>query len=139
MSDDHTPPMEPTPHRERKRRRRANASAEQPRKKRRVVKVTEVEDAQLDVLARRQSVTVPRLLVESALALGERGGIADRRMAIESLFELRRSLAGIANNVNQLAAYAHQNGVMRDDLRATMEAVRASVAEINETVEWMRL
>lgn len=128
---------EQTPHRERKRRRRANAG--KPRTIDHRVKVTEEEAAQLAVLAGRQSVSVPRLLVESAFALGERGGIADRRMAIESLFELRRSLAGIANNVNQLAAYAHQNGVMRDDLRETMEAVRASVAEINETVEWMRL
>ena len=57
-------------------------------------------------LAEEQQVSVPRLLIEAALA--SRGETpTERRHAMVALFGLRRSLAGMATNVNQLAAHAN--------------------------------
>ena len=53
-------------------------------------------------------VSVPRLLVESALSGVETP--AERRAWIAGLFELRRLLATVANNVNQLAKVANTSG-----------------------------
>jgi hypothetical protein len=51
---------------------------------------------------------VPHLLVESALSGVETP--AERRAWIAGLFELRRLLATVANNVNQLAKVANTSG-----------------------------
>ena len=51
---------------------------------------------------------MPRLLVESALSGVETP--AERRAWIAELFELRRLLATVANNVNQLAKVANTSG-----------------------------
>ena len=76
-------------------------------------------------LAAEQHVTVPRLLVESARRGGEtptqrRGG--DRR----SCSRCGAQLAGIANNVNQLARVANTDGRAPVGTAAALEGVRAS-------------
>ena len=53
-------------------------------------------------------VSVPRLMVEAALSGVETP--AQRRAWIGELFELRRLLATVANNVNQLAKVANTSG-----------------------------
>ncbi len=55
------------------------------------------------MLAEAQHVSVPRLLVECALAVTPGQTVTDRRDAIAELFALHRLLTSIANNVNQLA------------------------------------
>jgi hypothetical protein len=70
------------------------------------VLVTAEEEARLVALAEQQRVTVPRLLIEAALAGGGETP-TQRRHALVALFALRRSLAGLATNVNQLAAQAN--------------------------------
>src|SRR4051794_9659558 len=81
----------PAPKRVLARRRRANVAGG--RRHRHEVKVTPEEEARLLLLAEAQGVTVPRLLVESALsAAGETP--AERRNAIAELFGLHRLLAG---------------------------------------------
>ena len=52
--------------------------------------------------------SVPRLMVESALSGVETP--TDRKQQIAELFEVRRLLATIANNVNQLARAANISG-----------------------------
>jgi hypothetical protein len=87
------------------------ARREREREPRRVfqqVKLTEAERDQLRVRAAALGVSVPRLLVESALEGRETP--TERRGLIVELFEVRRLLATVANNVNQLARAANISG-----------------------------
>jgi hypothetical protein len=72
------------------------------------VKLTEAEREQLRARAAELGVSVPRLMVESALSGVETS--TDRRAMIAELFEVRRLLATVANNVNQLARAANISG-----------------------------
>ncbi len=100
-------PQSQPPNRPFGRRRRANVA-----RGRRVayqVKLTEEEQVRLLELAEAQQVTIPRLLVESALAsTGETP--ARRRQAMVGLFKIEHLLATVANNVNQLARIANISG-----------------------------
>jgi 16S rRNA U516 pseudouridylate synthase RsuA-like enzyme len=73
------------------------------------VKLTEGERDQLRARAAELGVSVPRLLVESALAEATVTG-TERRAEMVELFEVRRLLATVANNVNQLARVANTAG-----------------------------
>lgn len=96
----------PTPKKQLARRRRHNVAGG--RKHSHRVKVTEFEEARLAQLAEAHRVSVPRLLVESALAdSGETP--TQRREAMAELFAIRRALANTANNVNQLARAANSD------------------------------
>jgi hypothetical protein len=66
--------------------------------------LTEAEDAVLQVRAAAAGVTVAALLAEAGL-----GQLAapDRRAVISELFAIRRHVAGMATNVNELAAAAN--------------------------------
>jgi hypothetical protein len=89
------------------RSRRAREPA--PRQVVQKVKLTERERDQLRARAGELGVSVPRLLVESALADVTVTG-TERRAETAELFETRRLLATVANNVNQLARLANTSG-----------------------------
>ncbi|MEG2578906.1 MAG: plasmid mobilization relaxosome protein MobC, partial [Glutamicibacter sp.] len=82
------------------RRRRANV--EGGRQHHHKVKVTPEEEGMLLRLAEAQHVTIPRLLVESALASESSETPTQRKQAMAELFALHRLLASISNNVNQI-------------------------------------
>src|SRR5690606_21811579 len=85
-----------------KRRRRVEGG----RQHRHVVRVTPEEEGQLLALALRYRVSVPKLLIDSALAGGAANAAANasvRDELLTELFKAYRVLAGIANNVNQIA------------------------------------
>ena len=87
------------------RKRRANAEGGA-RQKFYKVKVTSGEQAQLEGRAIEQRVTVPRLMVESALATTSET-ITERRQLAVQLVEIKDLLANLANNANQLAKFAN--------------------------------
>ncbi|WP_432497807.1 plasmid mobilization relaxosome protein MobC [Kineococcus gypseus] len=114
------------------RRRRENVGGA--RRHAHQVKVSAQEELALQVRAGRLGISVPRLLVEAALAEGAPGdprgsrgtsgggaggagdgaagglrGVtpAERAALAQELFAVRRLLAGVANNVNQLARVAN--------------------------------
>ncbi|MGI8902298.1 MAG: plasmid mobilization relaxosome protein MobC [Solirubrobacteraceae bacterium] len=98
------------------------------------VKLTEEEQAELVGLAAAQEVTVPRLLVESALAsTGETP--ARRRQAMVGLFEIRRLLATVANNVNQLARVANISGEVPGRLGPVLVELREVMGRIVEAID----
>jgi Bacterial mobilisation protein (MobC) len=98
------------------------------------VRVTPAEEARLRLLAEQQRVTVPRLLVESALAeVGET--TTRRRDAITELFRLRRTLIGVATNVNQLAKHANATGTFPSDADAVLPRVREMCARIDGVID----
>jgi hypothetical protein len=80
----------------------------QPRSVEQKVRLSLEERGQLRERAAELGVSVPRLLVESALSGAETA--TGRRVMIAELFEVRRLLATVANNVNQLAKVANTSG-----------------------------
>ena len=75
--------------------------------------------------------SVPRLLVESALSGVETP--TDRKEQIAELFEARRLLATVANNVNQLARSANISGQV--DVGRRLEE---TLGEVDELLARMR-
>lgn len=119
------------------RRRRANAEGGRQHSHR--VKVTPAEEGMLLRLAEAQHVTVPRLLVESALAAASSETPTERRDAIAELFRLHRLLAAISNNVNQMAKATNATGQVQDELEATLAAVRRTAERIDDAIDGLSL
>ena len=76
--------------------------------------------------------SVPRLMVESALSGVETP--TERRRLVAELFEARRLLATVANNVNQLARAANISGQVHEGrrLERTLAGVDELVAELRK-------
>ncbi len=96
------------------------------------VKLTPAERDQLRARATELGVSVPRLLVESALSEVETA--TDRRRWLAELFETRRLLATVANNVNQQARLANTTGEVAaaDRLERTLHEVDELLAKLRE-------
>ncbi|WP_235857242.1 MobC family plasmid mobilization relaxosome protein [Occultella glacieicola] len=103
------------------------------------MKVTPEEEAVLLRLALAQEVTVPRLLVESALASETGETATERRNAIAELFRAHRLLAAISNNVNQMAKATNATGEVQEDLVETLRAVRRTAGRIDEAIDGLSL
>jgi hypothetical protein len=102
-----------------------------PRRVYQQVKLTEEERDQLRARAAALGMSVPRLMVESALS-----GVAtptDRRRTMAELFETRRLLATVANNVNQLARAANISGQVHEGQR-----LEKTLADVDELVAQLR-
>jgi hypothetical protein len=116
--------------RPKRRVRRARSQAE-PRRVYQQVTLTEAERGQLRARAAELGVSVPRLLVEAALSGVETP--TDRKQQIAELFEVRRLLATVANNVNQLARSANISGQV--DVGQRLER---TLGEVDELLARMR-
>jgi Bacterial mobilisation protein (MobC) len=94
------------------------------------VKLTQKERDQLRARAAELGMSVPRLMVESALSGVETP--TERRRIMAELFETRRLLATIANNVNQLARAANISGQVSEGrrLEQTLRDVDELVAQL---------
>ena len=119
------------------RRRRANYSGGRPY--RHEVRVSPEEEAVLLGLAGEQQVTVPRLLVESALAQGRGETLTERRDALAKLFAVYRLLASVANNVNQIAHVANTNRQVPVDTGTVLEEVRKVAARVDAVIDELSL
>jgi hypothetical protein len=95
------------------------------------VKLTDEERDQLRARAAELGMSVPRLLVESALSGVETP--TERRRTVAELFEIRRLLATVANNVNQLARSANISGQVHEGRR-----LEQTLAEVDELVAQLR-
>ena len=114
------------------RRRRANVAGGRRHSHR--VLVTPEEEAQLVQRAERERVSVPRLLIEAALAeAGETP--TERRHAMTALFGLRRSLAGLAINVNQLAKQGNVTGQFPREADTVLPEIRRAVERIDSMID----
>lgn len=98
------------------------------------VDVVGSDRAVLARLAGEQRMTVPRLLVESALSpVGETP--TQRRDALAELFAVRRLRAAVSNNVNQVARHANAGEEFPQEAAAVLAAVRRTVGRIDATLE----
>lgn len=115
------------------RRRRENVAGG--RSSRHEVRVSPEEEGILLRLALAQNVTIPRLLVESALASETIETATDRKQVIASLFAMHRLLAGIANNVNQIAKATNATHEVQPATVQTLAKVREVAERIDETID----
>lgn len=115
------------------RRRRANV--EGGRQHVHKVKVTPEEEAQLLQLAEAQGVTIPRLLVESALTSGASETPTERKQGLAELFAIHTLLARVSNNVNQIARHANAGDEFPKDAGSVLAYVRKIAFRIDETVD----
>lgn len=115
-----------------RRRRRANIAGG--RRHKHEVKVTPEEEARLLMLAGEQRVSVPRLLVESALSGGGETP-TERRELLAELFAVHRVLSGMANNVNQIAKATNATGEIQADTAASLEALRRSARRLDQVID----
>lgn len=121
------------PNRSLARRRQANAPSGRPISHK--VRLTEEEHARLLKLADEQEVTIPRLLVESALASTSGETPTQRRQAMVELFAIRHQLATVANNINQLARIANVSGEVPGGLEPVLLELRGLARRIDDTLD----
>lgn len=126
-----------TPRRFFSRRRRANVKGG--RQFAHKVRVSAEEEGELLRLAHEAGVTVPRLLVEAALAQPQGETATERRETLQHLFKMHRLLANIANNVNQIAWKTNATGELQKETFATLDAVRRSAARIDDAIDRLTL
>lgn len=118
-----------------RRRRRANVVGGRTHKHE--VWVSAEEELALLGRANVAGVSVPRLLVESALAdRSEDAGLGAGRMAaLTDLFALTRLVAAMSRNVNQLAKVANATGELPAETEATLAAIRRTVGRLDDLAE----
>ncbi|MEO7017088.1 MAG: plasmid mobilization relaxosome protein MobC [Leifsonia sp.] len=114
------------------RQRRKNSDT--PREKVYRVYVSADEDVQLRARAVVRDVTVPRLLFESAMAASVETS-TDRKAAIVELFEVRKLLANIANNANQVAKFANTESMFPAEAQSLIAEYRAIVPRLSEAID----
>jgi len=115
------------------RRRRANYAGG--RAHRHEVKVSPEEEALLLRAALAQGVTVPRLLVESALTADRGETATERKQLAAEMFKAIRLLAAVSNNVNQIARHANATGEIAAETQTTLVAVRRVAARVEDAIE----
>ncbi len=114
------------------RRRRENRPAGT--KKRREVWVTAEEDGALIAKAASQKVTVPNLLISTALSEysdspTERRALAAELMAVHTL------LARSSNNINQLARQANATGEIPAEAHESLKFIRSVAMRIDRALD----
>jgi hypothetical protein len=103
------------------------------RKKSFQVYVTDVEEAELSRLAELAGMTVPRLLFESALR-SEITTSTRRAEAIAEIFAVRRLMANVANNVNQVAKFANSESAFPAEAEALVAEYRGLVPRMSSAL-----
>lgn len=114
------------------RRRRENSPAGT--KKRRDVWVTVEEEAALVAKAEREKVTVPNLLISSALSETHETTTERRAIAAE-LMSLHNLLARSSNNINQLARQANATGEFPVEAREALKHIRTVAMRIDDAID----
>lgn len=114
------------------RKRRKNADAARVKSYR--VYVTAEEDVQLRARAVVRDVTVPRLLFEAAMS-GHVETDTDRKAAIVEIFAVRKLLANIANNANQLARFANSEGIFPTEAETILTEYRVLVPRLSAAID----
>jgi len=123
-----------------------NGSPEAGRRRRRVeggrlpghrVRVTAEEEARLQLLAGRAGVSVPKLLVDSALSSTAGRTPGERDRVIGEMLQMRRLLSASSVNLNQLAKVANGTGEVPAESAAAIRAMRQTVARLDSLIdEW---
>ena len=99
-----------------------------------MVKVNALEDAQLRGRAVVAGVTVSRLLFESAMNAHIETDTA-RKEVVSEVFAVRRLMANVANNMNQMARYANTESVFPAEAAAVVAEYRSIVPRLSDALD----
>lgn len=97
------------------------------------------EEGALLRLALAQNVTVPRLLVESALATETGQTVTERREVLAELFAVHRLLAVNSNNVNQIARATNATHEVQPATVQTLAKLREVADRVDQVIERLSL
>lgn len=132
VTDDKPGGKAPVRARAKRRRRRENVEGGRTAKTFKVG-VSDREHLALALKADALGWSVPRLLVESALAeVGETA--TDRRELLAELFAVARYLGAVSNNINQIARAANVTGEVAEELDLTLDAVRRTAERVDQAL-----
>lgn len=115
------------------RRRRVSGG----RRHRYSVRFTDTEHELVLAAAAEAGLTVPHLLAETVLLSltgRDRLTAADRRVLAGELAAVRRFLAAVGTNVNQLAAAANSTGHIPPQTETTMRSIAGMLARLDEAL-----
>jgi uncharacterized protein (DUF1778 family) len=96
--------------------------------------LTDDEYAALRRRADRAKVSVPRYLIEAALS-GSASAATEQRQLRREVERTQLVLAGLANNVNQLAKWANTNRVLPDSFESALGDIGRATAAVTEAVQ----
>ncbi|MEX5307661.1 plasmid mobilization relaxosome protein MobC [Kocuria sp. CPCC 205258] len=99
------------------------------------VSMSEKERAQLMVLEQQTGLSPSAILVDAALGTGDPTSLMLRKQELATLLELRRLVATIANNVNQITRHANATGELAAETTATVAEARRIGQEILTVLE----
>ena len=102
---------------------------------RRNVRLTEFEDNALMLKAAEQSVSVQRLLVESALTFEAGETATERRHAVAAILRVERQLAAIGNNLNQIARAVNAGEPVEAGISGSLEYLRGALKRLDQAAD----
>ncbi|BCW86504.1 plasmid mobilization relaxosome protein MobC [Paenarthrobacter ureafaciens] len=113
------------------RRRRANIKGKTQYVR---VSMSEEERTRLLILEGQTGRSASEILVSGALYAENSESLSERRAAASELMAVRRYLAALSNNVNQLAKHANAKDEFPAEARVVLNRVRAIAERVNETI-----
>jgi hypothetical protein len=99
------------------------------------VSMSEQERARLFMLEERTGRSASEILVSGALYAENSESLAERRALASELMAIRRYLAALSNNVNQLARHANATDEFPEEARVSLTRVRAIAERINRNID----
>ena len=103
---------------------------------RRVLRLTEVENAELSIAAQRENRTVQRYVVEAGIARARGVDPQAARETITALFQVEHQLTKVGTNINQLARHANATGeVLHAELREELAELRRCLGRLDNAVD----
>ncbi|MEU1986115.1 plasmid mobilization relaxosome protein MobC [Nocardia sp. NPDC019395] len=118
---------------EARRERQPNVPGGRPH--RHIVKLSDAEHDALAARAEAAGMTVPRLLVETALDSAQTE--AGRAHAVLQLLDLENQIRRAGNNLNQLVRYAHQNREIAEGTDMALRSVVRACLSLDEAARWV--
>ena len=99
------------------------------------VSMSEVERAQLYKMERETGLSASALMVQAALGSADPVAVELRRQQLAELLTMRRYMATIANNVNQVARHFNTTSELGQEAAATLREAREFGAKVLAVVE----
>ena len=99
------------------------------------VSMSEVERAQLYKLERETGLSASALMVQAALGSADPVAVEVRRQQLAELLTMRRYMATIANNVNQIARHFNTTSEVGRETAETLREAREFGARVLAVIE----
>ena len=99
------------------------------------VSMSETERAQLLALEQRTGMSPSALMVEAVFGSADPVAIQLRQSQLSELLQMRRLMATIANNVNQIARHANSTGELLPETAETVRQAREFGEEVLAKIE----